>query len=226
MQLLRRVLALRKQGGSPMAPPGEPEEVSPGALGLLPAPAEGAPPLALADPAIESMETEKVGEEEPSTPPPSVAAPQIQAGCTAVVAVFQVNFCLFACNPELASFHFSLAFGLCPLIMHPANTGLCSLEPAPQVALPVQGDQLYVANAGDSRAVLCRGPDAIALSEDHKPASETEKARITAAGGFISSVGGVVRCAAVITHIKTRTPGAILTLPVIFPHASALPPAV
>ena len=57
----------------------------------------------------------------------------------------------------------------------------------------LQGDQLYIANAGDSRAVLCRGPDAVALSEDHKPASEAEKARIMAAGGFISDVGGVIR---------------------------------
>lgn len=57
----------------------------------------------------------------------------------------------------------------------------------------LQGDQLYVANAGDSRAVLCRGPDAIALSHDHKPASEAEKTRITAAGGWVSSVNGVNR---------------------------------
>lgn len=57
----------------------------------------------------------------------------------------------------------------------------------------MQGNHLYVANAGDSRAVLCRGPDAVALSEDHKPAAEAEKARIMAAGGFISDIGGVVR---------------------------------
>jgi protein phosphatase 1G len=66
----------------------------------------------------------------------------------------------------------------------------------------VQGNQLYVANAGDSRAVLCRGPDAIALSEDHKPASEVERNRITAAGGFISSVGGVIRLALGAAHTR------------------------
>lgn len=42
-----------------------------------------------------------------------------------------------------------------------------------------------VANAGDSRAVLCRGGRAVALSQDHKPNSEVERKRITDAGGYI-----------------------------------------
>lgn len=33
----------------------------------------------------------------------------------------------------------------------------------------------------------------MSLSEDHKPAQESEKARITAAGGFVSDIGGVPR---------------------------------
>eukprot|EP00798_Chlamydomonas_sp_ICE-L_P030876 gene30876-35920_t len=52
---------------------------------------------------------------------------------------------------------------------------------------------LYVANAGDSRGVLCRTGKAIALSEDHKPASDIERNRIIAAGGFLSDIGGVCR---------------------------------
>ncbi len=59
----------------------------------------------------------------------------------------------------------------------------------------VKGNELWVANAGDSRAVLCRKGQALALSEDHKPQSEAERNRITAAGGFVSDVGGVSRCA-------------------------------
>jgi len=74
--------------------------------------------------------------------PPAVA--QLQAGCTAVVAV-------------------------------------------------LHGSDLYVANAGDSRAVLCRGGQAFALSEDHKPGQEGERSRIMAAGGFLSNIGGVTR---------------------------------
>lgn len=50
------------------------------------------------------------------------------------------------------------------------------------------------ANAGDSRAVLCRGKTALALSEDHKPDDPEETARIEAAGGRVErGVGGDVR---------------------------------
>lgn len=42
-----------------------------------------------------------------------------------------------------------------------------------------------VANAGDSRAVLCRDGKAIALSEDHKPESSSEESRIQKAGGKV-----------------------------------------
>lgn len=57
------------------------------------------------------------------------------------------------------------------------------------VVAVLKGGELYVANAGDSRAVLGRGAQAVALSVDHKPASTTEKNRITNAGGFVSEVG-------------------------------------
>jgi serine/threonine protein phosphatase PrpC len=50
---------------------------------------------------------------------------------------------------------------------------------------------LYVANAGDSRGVLCRGGEAVALSEDHKPADAGEIKRIEAVGGFVSANGRV-----------------------------------
>ena len=45
---------------------------------------------------------------------------------------------------------------------------------------------LYVANAGDSRCVLCRDGAALAMSRDHKPNDPEEYARIRNAGGFVS----------------------------------------
>ncbi|PNY06703.1 protein phosphatase 2C 16-like [Trifolium pratense] len=44
---------------------------------------------------------------------------------------------------------------------------------------------MIIANCGDSRAVLYRGKEAIALSSDHKPNREDERARIEAAGGRV-----------------------------------------
>ncbi|KAJ0250989.1 Protein phosphatase 2C 56 [Hirschfeldia incana] len=44
---------------------------------------------------------------------------------------------------------------------------------------------IFVANCGDSRAVLCRGKTALPLSTDHKPDREDEAERIEAAGGKV-----------------------------------------
>ncbi|XP_057997817.1 putative proline-rich receptor-like protein kinase PERK11 isoform X3 [Hevea brasiliensis] len=59
------------------------------------------------------------------------------------------------------------------------------------------GDRLLVANVGDSRAVTCRGGNAIAASRDHKPDRSDERQRIEDAGGFVTwagtwKVGGVL----------------------------------
>lgn len=81
----------------------------------------------------------------------------------------------------------------------------------------VRGRELTVANAGDSRAVLCRGGragacallcgsqhlpmnpalcdawTAVPLSFDHKPNDEVERSRIHKAGGFIREANGHFR---------------------------------
>ncbi|KAJ0392435.1 hypothetical protein P43SY_006501 [Pythium insidiosum] len=52
---------------------------------------------------------------------------------------------------------------------------------------------LYVANLGDSRAVLCRDGKALALTRDHKPSLPDERLRILKAGGFVGEFHGVAR---------------------------------
>ncbi|KAL5550052.1 hypothetical protein UlMin_000228 [Ulmus minor] len=59
------------------------------------------------------------------------------------------------------------------------------------------GDRLLVENVGDSKAVICRGGNASAVSRDHKPDQTDERQRIEDAGGFVMwartwSVGGVL----------------------------------
>jgi protein phosphatase 1G len=57
------------------------------------------------------------------------------------------------------------------------------------VIVLVRGKELYASNAGDSRAILCRGGTAVELSRDHKPESPRERSRIENAGGRVSVVG-------------------------------------
>ncbi|CAL9161850.1 probable protein phosphatase 2C 11 [Musa acuminata AAA Group] len=49
----------------------------------------------------------------------------------------------------------------------------------------MRGNQLVVANAGDSRCVISRKGQAYNLSRDHKPELDAERERILKAGGFI-----------------------------------------
>ncbi|KAL6075956.1 PPM-type phosphatase domain-containing protein [Balamuthia mandrillaris] len=54
------------------------------------------------------------------------------------------------------------------------------------------GNKCYVANVGDSRAVLARGSKAQRLSFDHKPYSEEEEDRIRSLGGYVTGDTGRV----------------------------------
>ncbi|KAL3500811.1 hypothetical protein ACH5RR_039904 [Cinchona calisaya] len=75
--------------------------------------------------------------------------------------------------------------------------GKAGLEPvAPEtvgstaVVALVCSSHIIVANCGDSRAVLYRGKEPMALSVDHKPNREDEYARIEAAGGKVIQWNG------------------------------------
>lgn len=63
--------------------------------------------------------------------------------------------------------------------VHPNSVGCTA------VLCCLRRHSIVVANAGDSRAVLCRNGKAIDMSEDHKPNLPTELARIERAGGCI-----------------------------------------
>ena len=74
---------------------------------------------------------------------------------------------------------------ICNLPDHPIHAG------ATAIVAVIVGRTLTVANAGDSRAVLCRAGTATALSFDHKPTQERELNRIIKAGGFVNTFGRV-----------------------------------
>ena len=46
-------------------------------------------------------------------------------------------------------------------------------------------NEMYCANAGDSRTVMCEHGKAVELSKDHKPDLPTERTRILKAGGEV-----------------------------------------
>lgn len=55
----------------------------------------------------------------------------------------------------------------------------------------VKGRRLFVANAGDSRCVVCRSGRAVDMSVDHKPEEAVELSRIERAGGNVTKDGRV-----------------------------------
>ena len=67
------------------------------------------------------------------------------------------------------------------------------------LAMLIAGNKIYVANVGDTRAVLRRGGKAVRLTYDHKPYNPEEVKRIREVGGFVSGdvgrVNGVIAVA-------------------------------
>merc|ERR1719510_2447804 len=68
----------------------------------------------------------------------------------------------------------------------PGNDSGCTA-----VVAVIRENELYVANAGDSRCVVCRDGKAIEMSFDHKPEDAPERDRIETAGGRVTPDGRV-----------------------------------
>ncbi|CAE8714845.1 unnamed protein product [Polarella glacialis] len=75
--------------------------------------------------------------------------------------------------------------GLAVLIAHGFEASLQSLGFAQGLGCSGGVAKLFVANAGDCRAIVLRGRKAMRVSEDHKPEREDETARIQEAGGMV-----------------------------------------
>jgi len=58
----------------------------------------------------------------------------------------------------------------------------------------VENLTLFTAHVGDCRAVLCRGGQAVRLTQDHRPDRKDEQKRIREAGGGVFQVSGIWRC--------------------------------
>ena len=71
----------------------------------------------------------------------------------------------------------------------------CSFSGTTGVTVYINGDKIYCANVGDSRAVIARLDDkgqlkALPLSDDHKPDREDERRRILQSGGRVEACRG------------------------------------
>jgi protein phosphatase 2C family protein 2/3 len=101
-----------------------------------------------------------------------------------------------ACQSRLHS-QIADKFGKTEQFVDALKHGFCSLDdeilqevaPDPSgctaICVFVSSKFIYVANSGDSRAVLSRAGAAIELSKDHKPSVSDEKSRIECSGGSV-----------------------------------------
>lgn len=67
-------------------------------------------------------------------------------------------------------------------------------------AIVIDGKDLWVANVGDSRAVVCERGSANQITVDHEP--HAERRRIEKQGGFVTSLPGKYVCFHTISRIQ------------------------
>jgi protein phosphatase PTC2/3 len=75
----------------------------------------------------------------------------------------------------------------------------------------ITSDEIYCANAGDSRTVMCENGQHVELSQDHRPDNQDERSRIFKAGGEIERgrINGVLSLSRAIGDLgykKTEAP--------------------
>lgn len=75
--------------------------------------------------------------------------------------------------------------------MNNMETGPGKASGCTAVVALLSGRDLYVANAGDSRCVVCRDGKVVEMSFDHKPEDDIELSRIRKAGGRVTLDGRV-----------------------------------
>lgn len=68
------------------------------------------------------------------------------------------------------------------------NTATADNVGCTAVCVLMSQHEVVCANAGDSRAIICRNGVPVELSHDHKPNDEIEKTRIEAAGGTVEKI--------------------------------------
>jgi len=86
---------------------------------------------------------------------------------------------------ELKSIYNSTSDHLTPLDDSKQTQEIAELAGTTACVALITRTEIYVANAGDSRAIISKSGSAHNMSEDHKPELKTEKDRIVAAGGRV-----------------------------------------
>jgi len=74
---------------------------------------------------------------------------------------------------------------------------------------------IHIANIGDCRAVLCRGPEAIDLTIDHKASNPVEKARVEKSGGFVHNgrLDGILAISRAFGDLAHKRDGHLIATP-------------
>ncbi|EQC35853.1 CAMKK/CAMKK-META protein kinase [Saprolegnia diclina VS20] len=77
------------------------------------------------------------------------------------------------------------------------------------------GLQLVIGHVGDCRAVLCRGPEALSLTVDHKASNAIEKERIEKAGGFVHNgrLDGILAISRAFGDLAHKSDGHLIAVP-------------